>query len=258
MATGVTACIDMEFGHVYGTCRTLLMPVEVGVVLYDPASDTPCLSGRKFSCDIDLELWRNVTDEWGNTRGVTATVANLKRNEFQKPFSREYRLSARRRRDAEAICRGAFSDLRGFMEDLFDHSDIETLTFFAENMEMKAFDRAKVAVDAFGRVDLQKEIRLELGMKDHLSLDKVARIIGFSADGAGISSQHFRYRVPKRLRHLIKPHRALGDAARIFLLSRELAEEGRIFASQAQAYLAQYDLLRAGRTAVPPVEPAAT
>jgi hypothetical protein len=258
MATGVTACIDMEFGHVYGTCRTLLMPVEVGVVLYDPDSDTHRLSGRQFSYDIDLELWKNVTDEWGNTRGVAATVANFEQNEYQKPFCREYRLPVPRRLDAEEICRSAFSDLRCFMEDLFDRTDIATLTFFAENMEMKAFDRAEVAVDAFGRIDLQKEIRLELGMKDHLSLDKVANIIGFSTDGSGISSQHFRYRVPKRLRHLIKPHRALGDAARIFLLSRELSEEGRIFASQAQAYLAQYDLVRAGRTRAPSAEPAVT
>lgn len=248
----------MEFGHVYGACRTLLMPVEVGVVLYDPDSDTPRFSGRKFAYDIDLELWQNVIDEWGVTRGVTATVANLGRSEYQKPYLRKHRLSAHRRRDAEAVCRSAFSDLRGFMEDLFDQNRVETLTFFAENMEMKAFDRAGVPVDAFGRLDLQKEIRLELGMKDHLSLDKVARIIGFSAEGSGIASQHFRYRVPGRLRHFIKPHRALGDAARIFLLSRELAEEGRIFASQAQAYLAQYDLLRAGRPAAPPVGPAVT
>lgn len=258
MATGVTACIDMEFGHVYGTCRTLLMPVEVGVVLYDPDSDTLRFSGRKFAYDIDLELWKNVTDERGATRGVTATVANLGRSEYQKPYLRQHRLPACRHRDAEAVCRSAFADLRGFMEGIFDRSRVETLMFFAENMEMKAFDRAGVSVDVFGRVDLQNEIRRSLGMKDHLSLDRVAHIIGFSTDGSGISSQHFRYRVPRRLRHLIKPHRALGDAARIFLLSRELSEEGRVFASQAHAYLEQYDLLRTGRMAVPAVESGVT
>ncbi|RXE57011.1 hypothetical protein ABH15_02430 [Methanoculleus taiwanensis] len=253
MTSGLTAFIDMEFGHVYGTCRDLLMPVELGMVLYDPASNTPRFAGRKFSYDIDVELWRNVTDERGATLGVTATVANLARNEYQKPFLRSHRLSARRIRDAEVVCNEAFADLRSAMEDLCTGHDIETLAFFAEGMEVKAFSRAGFPLDAFGRVDLQKAVMRQLRMKDQLSLDKVAKIIDFSAAYTEIASTHFSYKVPRRLRHFIKPHRALGDAARIFLLSRELAEAGGVFESRAHALLEQYNLLRAGRdmTAAP-------
>ncbi len=248
MTSGLTAFIDMEFGHVYGTCRNLLMPVELGMVLYDPASNTPRFAGRKFSYDIDVELWKNVTDERGATLGVTATVANLGRNEYQKPFLRSHRLSARRIRDAEVVCSEAFSDLRCTMEDLCTGDDIETLVFFAEGMEVKAFARAGFSLDTFGRIDLQKAVMRQLQMNDQLSLDKVAKIIGFCAVHTEIASMHFSYRVPRRLRHFIKPHRALGDAARIFLLSRELAEAGSAFESRAHAFLEQYELLSAGRS----------
>jgi len=114
-------------------------------------------------------------------------------------------------------------------------------------------------------VDLQRDIQRLLGMKDHLSLDRVSTIIGFSFSKARIRSMHFSYRVPPPLRHFIKPHRALGDAARIFLLSRELAEAGETFKARARAHLAhpavsgpgmrlRPDTLQARQVTAPPTE----
>jgi hypothetical protein len=252
------ACIDMEFGHIYGTRRMMVMPVEIGVVLYSPDTDCPRFFGKKFCYDIDVELWRNVTDTWGNTLGVTASVANLGREEYQKPFIRNFRLPGYRMRAAEKIARMAFTDLRLFMEELCNENNVSTLAFFADGMELMAFERADVSVDAFDRVDLQREIKQRLGMKDQLSLDRVSTIIEYHTAGSRIASTHFSYRVPGNLRYVIKPHRALGDAARIFLLSRELAEKSDIFQTRADAYLRQYAAIRTGSSAVQPAERALT
>lgn len=239
----------MEFGHVYGTHRAVVMPVEIGVVLHDPEEDRPRFLGETFRHDIDVELWRNVTDARGKTLGVTASVANLWRGEYQKPFLRSHRLPGYQVQAAREVARAAFADLGLFMQRLSGDADISTLTFFADGMEMMAFEQAGVDTDEFSRVDLQRDIRRRLGMKDHLSLDRVSTIIGFSSSKAQIRSGHFSYQVPPVLRHFIKPHRALGDAARIFILSRELAEAGETFEARARAYLGQPATPRAGYAA---------
>jgi hypothetical protein len=258
MISGEIACIDMEFGHIYGTRRTAVMPVEIGAVLYDPDGDTPRFFGEKFRYDIDVELWRNVTDSRGNTRGVTASVANLLRGEYQKPYVRNYRLPGYRVREAEKISRAAFADLRLFMQRLCDESDISTLAFFADGMEMMAFERADVPVDRYAKIDLQREIKRHMGMKDQLSLDRVSKIIEFRAAGSRIASKHYSYRVPESVRHLMKPHRALGDASRIFLLSRELEEKSDAFSARTLAYLGQQTSLKIGCPGDSSVERVAT
>jgi len=243
----ITACIDMEFGHVYGTRRAVVMPVEIGVVLHDPGEDRPRFLGKTFRYDIDVELWKNVTDARGKTLGVTATVATLGTGEYQNPFLRSHRIPEYRVQVAREVARSAFADLGLFMRRLCDDADISTFAFFADGMELMAFEQAGVDVGEFVRVDLQREVRQLIGMKDHLSLDRVSSIIDFSVSGARIRSAHFSYRVPGILRHFIKPHRALGDAARIFLLSRELAEAGETFEARAHAFLQQSIVMQPGR-----------
>jgi hypothetical protein len=61
-------------------------------------------------------------------------------------------------------------------------------------------------------------------MEQFLSLDRLACMIGFSTDGATISSAHFQYPVPQGCRHLLGAHRGLGDAVRTFLVAREFQE----------------------------------
>ena len=227
----------MEFGHVYGTRRAVVMPVEIGVVLHNPEEDQLRYLGETFRYDIDLELWKNVTDARGKTLGVTATVANLGRGEYRKPFLRGYRLPGYRVQAAREVARSAFADLGLFMQRLCDDADISTLAFFADGMEMMAFEQAGVETEKFDRIGLQREVKRLLGMKDHLSLDRVSTIIGFSTARSQIQSAHFSYPVPPNLRRYIKPHRALGDAARIFLLSREVAEASEAFEARAHAFL---------------------
>jgi len=131
----------MEFGHVYGTHRAVVMPVEIGVVLHDRKRTGHGFSARRSATTSMWNSGENVIDARGKTLGVTATVANLGRGEYQKPFLRSHRLPGYRVQTAREVAHAAFEDLGFFMQHLCDDVDISTFTFFADGMEMMAFER---------------------------------------------------------------------------------------------------------------------
>jgi hypothetical protein len=140
------------------------------------------------------------------------------------PYDHSFRIPAGEVRAARETARSAFGDLRIFMESLLLAGRVKTIIVFAAHMERKAFRTAEVSLDGCGLVDLQREIRRHVGMKQVLSLDRLARLIDFSVNGSTISSRNFRYPIPPGCRHLLDVHRGMGDAVRTFLLARECQE----------------------------------
>lgn len=220
-----SAYLDIEFGYVYGTCRAVMMPIEIGAVIYRPDDDSVRYVGEQFRYDVDVEIWKKVTDACGKTIGVATTVANMGRGEYGMPYDHSFRVPGDEVAAAEETARSAFADLRIFMESVLLAGNIPEIVVFAAHMERKAFNAADVSLDGRTLVDLQREIRRHFGMKQVLSLDRLARLIDFSADGSTVASRHFRYPVPEEYHHLMNVHRGMGDAARMFLLAREYQEK---------------------------------
>jgi hypothetical protein len=237
MEPGTFACIDMEFGHVYGTRPTLTMPVEVGAVLYAPGEDRVDYTGICLEYDVDVEIWQNLVDGRGVKVGVSASVANLGRGEAGKPYDPRFRLSPEDRREARRLMRQAHAACGRFVSAVLGQHRVSTLLFFADRMERNTFHRAEVPIRHYAKRDLQREIKAALGMDHLLSLDRAATIIGFTAEGASIASHNFRYPVPGPFRDQIHPHRAVGDAARMFLLFREFSDFPENFAERARDHL---------------------
>jgi len=50
-------------------------------------------------------------------------------------------------------------------------------------------------------------------------------------------SSNFRYNVPNKYKHLIKPHKALGDSARIFLAYKEFNHDKNKFKKRMNKHL---------------------
>ncbi len=221
---GESAYLDMEFGYVYGTSRAVMMPVEVGAVIHRPGDDSVRYLWEQFRHNIDVEIWKKVTDSCGRTTGVATTVANMGRDEYGMPYDHSFRILDDEVPAARETARSAFGDLRAFMESLLLEGSVRTIVVFAAHMERKAFHTAGVSLDGCSLVDLQREIRRHIGMKQVLSLDRLARLIDFSVDGSTIASRNFRYPVPPGCRHLLDVHRGMGDAVRMFLLAREYQE----------------------------------
>jgi hypothetical protein len=216
--------LDIEFGYVYGTCRAVMMPIEIGAVLYRPEDDSVRYLGEQFCYDVDVEIWKKVTDGCGRTVGVATTVANMGRNEYGMPYDHSYRIPDDGMLAAKATAEKAFADLRRFMESAVSGGDAPAIVVFAASMEKRAFHAAGFSLDGCVLVDLQREIRRQFGMKQVLSLDRLARLIDFSTDGSAVASTHFRYPVSQECRHLLAAHRGMGDAVRTFLLAREFQE----------------------------------
>ena len=216
--------MDIEFGYVYGTSREVMMPIEIGAVLHRPEDESLSYAAEQFRYDLDVEIWKKMTDPCGRTAGVETTVSNLSRGECGMPYDHSYRLPDDEVETAEMTAQRAFSDLRDFLESIVSRKGATAIIVFAASMERRAFRAAGFSPDGCAFVDLQREIRRRLKMKQFLSLDRLACMIGFSTDGATISSAHFQYPVPQGYLHLLGAHRGLGDAVRTFLVAREFQE----------------------------------
>ena len=217
------AFIDLEYGHVHGTCKRISMPIEVGVTLYNEKKNVLNFNGRKFIHDIDLELWKNITDEYGNKIGVTTSVANLKKKEYNKAFNKSYELNKVQKKKSYKIAHAAFRNFNFYMNDIMKNNHIDKLVFFGDSREKHAFNRANIDIEDFIWIDLQNEIKNEFDMKEQLSLDKISKAIEFRSTKSHIKSLNFKYEIPEKYKHIIKPHKAIGDAARIFLVYKEFS-----------------------------------
>ena len=133
-----------------------------------------------------------MTDPCGRTAGVETTVSNLSRGECGMPYDHSYRLPDDEVETAEMTAQRAFSDLRDFLESIVSREGATAIIVFAASMERRAFRAAGFSPDGCAFVDLQREIRRRLKMEQFLSLDRLACMIGFSTDGATISSAHFQ------------------------------------------------------------------
>lgn len=211
----------MEFGHVYGTKKLIYMPIEVGVLLYDQQKDTISSFQEKFKKDITVEMWKNSTDDLKRTTGSVTSCANLAKNQYELPYEEDYTLQMEDIQDALQITWDAYKDLNVYLKQLSKAHNVDELVFFAKRMEMVAFDRAQLDVTNYQITDIQDNIKKALNMDKLLSLDRASYALDITINNRDISSKHFEYRIPKKYEKKIKPHRALGDAARIFLLYKE-------------------------------------
>jgi hypothetical protein len=89
--------------------------------------------------------------------------------------------------------------------------------------------------------DLQAEIRTHYHLKEHVSLDRASLVTGFGITKSTVNSLHFTYTIPERFRYLIKPHKAVGDAARIFLADREFHQFPEEFGGRLREHLTLYE-----------------
>jgi len=234
------AYIDMEFAGVYGTHQRMQIPIEIGAVIHEPDTNTVSFSGRAFKRAINVELWKNITDDVGKRIAGQRRVFNLASPQQIKNFNKKFHLGNEERKEADQTIAAVYQDLREFMQGL-NHKDIGTLTFFARRREIETFRYSRVRTDGFIIRDLQEEIRSYFHLKEDVSLDRVSLISRFGISKSKVSSEHFSYSLPEKFRYLIKPHKAIGDACRIFLGDLEFHQYPEIFGEQLTGHLEEYE-----------------
>lgn len=231
------AFIDLEFGHVHGTHKQISMPIEAGIVFYDNTTNSVDFSGRKFTYDIDVERWKSQIDQYGNRIGTSASVANLKRRDYNIDLDKGYHLSREQKKNAYKIARKAYGNLKSFICEALDLQSIDKLIFFGDRLERDAFKRAKINTMNYEWVDLQREIMNECNFENQFSLDKLSYSIKFHSNMKHMRSFNFKYEIPEKYKYQIKPHKALGDCARMFLAYKEFNHNRNRFKKIITDYL---------------------
>jgi hypothetical protein len=223
MTTPLTAYIDMEFAGIYGTHQRMQIPIEIGVVLHDPGTDALSFTGKPFPADIEVELWKNILNDVGKRVDSRRRVFNLAEPACTQPFDHRFHLSPAGARKARTAIAAVNADLLRFMQSLNGRT-IGTMVFFARQREMVAFRQARVRTDGFLTRDIQHEIAHAMQLKEQISLDRMSIIIGFGITSTTIQSAHLSYPIPRQYQYVIKPHKAIGDAARMFLVDMEFGK----------------------------------
>jgi hypothetical protein len=235
-----TAYIDMEFAGIYGTRQRIQIPIEIGVVIHQPDSEILSFNGKAFNWNIDVELWKNITDDVGKRIEGQRRVFNLASPGHSKIFNKKFHLDRAGQKDADRTIAGVYKDLRQFMQALND-KEIGILVFFACRREMETFRCSKVRTDDFLIRDLQEEIRSCFQLKEHISLDRMSLVTRIGITTSSVSSAHFSYSIPEKFRYLIKPHKAIGDAARMFLVDQEFHQYPEEFGKLLTGHLSEYE-----------------
>jgi len=230
----------MEFAGIYGTHQGMQIPIEIGMVIHQPDTDALSFAGKAFNRVIDVELWKNITDDMGKRIEGQRRVFNLASPGHSKIFDKKFHLGTEGRKEARRAIAAVYQDLREFMQT-YNQKDIGTLVFFARRREMETFRYSRVKTAGFLIRDLQEEIRSCFHLKEHVSLDRVSLITNFGITKSTVSSAHFSYTLPEKYRYLIKPHKAIGDAARMFLVDREFHQYPEKFGEQLTGHINEYE-----------------
>lgn len=238
--TPSTGYIDMEFAGIYGTHQGMQITIEIGMVIHQPDTDALSFAGKAFNRVIDVELWKNITDDVGKRIEGQRRVFNLASPGHSKIFDKKFHLGTEGRKEARRAIAAVYQDLREFMQT-YNQKDIGTLVFFARRREMETFRYSRVKTAGFLIRDLQEEIRSCFHLKEHVSLDRVSLITNFGITKSTVSSAHFSYTLPEKYRYLIKPHKAIGDAARMFLVDREFHQYPEKFGEQLTGHINEYE-----------------
>ena len=243
----------MEFAGICGTHQGMQIPIEIGVIVHQPEKDILSFAGKAFSRNIDVELWKNIMDDEGKRIEGRRRVFNLASPVQTKSFDKKFHLSTDSRREARRAIAAVYQDLREFMQ-AFNKMNIRTLVFFASRREMETFRHSRVKTGDFLIRDLQDEIRSHFHLKEHVSLDRVSLVTHFGITKTTVRSAHFSYTLPKKFRYLIKPHKAIGDAARMFLADREFRQYPEQFGEQLTGHIEEYEHRKQEEKTVPDSE----
>jgi hypothetical protein len=212
-----TLFLDMEFGPIYGSHRADFFPTEIGAVILERKD--VLLESKKFSYDVDLVIRKNTINDIGKTVGFSERVANIERGEYQKIFDPSYRLEKSDKVIARKLRSQCIDELREYIHNLFKMHQVDQIVLFGAREDLKLLKMAKVNISNIQVIDIQCILEKEI---DYLfSLDKISFIIGFHAQNKYFGSKNFRYKLPLKYKNQIKPHRALGDACRIFMVCNE-------------------------------------
>lgn len=231
------AFVDLEFGSLYGSYKRDFIPIESGILIYNPVKDEIFIRGAKFRCDAELVLRKSLINEHGKVIGVNERVANLEKQQYNKPYDKTYKLTSQEKKCLKEKCAENYDLLKAHLSKTFNEFNVTEIIFFGKREDIIQIKKSRFNLSDLKVFDMQEEVKK---YTDTLfSLDKLSIIVKFKSDRVFFSSDNFKYKIPKKYRHLIKPHRAVGDVARIFLIYREFFYNRDSFVDKCSQFISK-------------------
>lgn len=235
------AFLDMEFGHIHGTKKLIYFPIELGIVVYDPHADkiTETIS-KHFSKDIEVEKWRNNTNEMMMTiQPSLVEVANLHRKRYNIEYNKNRMVEMEEIPDLLNLAGSVYNELGVVLRSVASTYDIRHCFVYGGKTDILCIRRSGYQGDKSIIIDVQDTIKRMMKMDKRLSLDRTCFALNVQLKSDEIASDHFRYELPENKKGKLKAHNAIGDASRIFLAYKELERSDKEVKNKIQQYFRQ-------------------
>ncbi|MFN3372890.1 MAG: hypothetical protein ACK44M_04905, partial [Chloroflexus sp.] len=150
--------------------------------------------------------------------------------------------SSDERNHARRIEGQVIAKLGSYISSLLSQHAIRQLVVFGGNNDIILLKRGGVRFEQIKIIDLQHLLREATGFR--FSLDKISYIVDFTANSESFGTSRKRYPVPTKYRRFVKPHRAIGDACRIFTIYQELQHYRDDVISTCKAYITEHESIK--------------
>jgi len=227
------AFLELKYGNIYGGYPNFYAISEVSLLVFEPTTNRIFLESMNVGADVDIVNVFSKTNELGNTIGKVREVYNM-RSRRTKPYDEEFQLSEKELDQAFYFLRPGKKWVKGFFMKNFRKYRFRDIITFDGRRD----------VDFHGKFiqDLQKDITKETNYL--FSLNKLAKVIGFSVSDTHIRSNNCQYRLHPIAAKQIVPKSAAWDAARLLMVHQEFREHHDDFLMKAALLLNKIEMTK--------------
>ncbi|KAF1074655.1 hypothetical protein [Methanogenium sp. MK-MG] len=160
------AFLDMEFGHIHGTKKLIYFPIELGIVVYDPHGDKIIETiSKHFSKDIEVEKWRNNTNEMMMTiQPSLVEVANLHRKHYDIEYNKNRMVEMEEIPDLLNLAGSVYNELGVFLQSITSKHDIQHCFVYGGKKDILCIRRSGYQADENNIIDVQEKIKQMMKM----------------------------------------------------------------------------------------------
>jgi len=215
--------LDLEFGQIYGSWRGDFLVTQAGVLLFDTKNNEIELG------EIHFKYNSNLVERKKKLRKTVETVINLSTKQIIE-YDKNYKIPSSKQKLIRKEWNKLYSEkFKVFIKQAIKQADI--ICFYGASEDLKILSQYNIKIENY--IDIYTVVRKDYNKS--YSLDHIVKILNLESflDNAYYTEQLISltcaYQLPYgyskpflyEIEH-IKPHYAIGDCVRMFLVLKEL------------------------------------
>ncbi len=212
---GNTAYIELKYGPINGGNEHYFVVTDVALIVHNHSTQYFAVETRQIKSDLDIVFHFADIDELGTTRRRYKKVVNLKSGQ-EKPLAKEQTFDKLPKHIA-LNTRYHKHTLKNFVIQAIRNHNISRIISFGQR-DIAILEKVGVYTNKIKAYDFQQKLNKETNY--YFSLNKLAKIIGFTCRNNDIESNNLSFTLPVSPRYM-REEGALHDAARLFMVYQE-------------------------------------